>query len=112
MSEERESIKVLLEAVELQRKKSADYQSAASSVKQADYYPSGARTIYEVVWGKMLRMKSLMESGADPNFESLEDSAIDSINYLSFFVAWLRGAVPGQLPDRDIFNREKTHESE
>lgn len=104
---DRESVRVLQEAIGVQRKKSNDYQNPMSTVVQADFYPSGILTIYEIMWGKMLRMKSLMESGADPNFESLEDSAIDLINYSSFYVSWLRGKVPGQDPSRDAFNKPK-----
>jgi hypothetical protein len=46
-----------------------------------------------------------MNSGGKVNFESIEDSALDLINYASFIVAYVRGEVPGQKPDRDIFNR-------
>jgi hypothetical protein len=42
----------------------------------------------------------------NPNFESLEDSAKDLINYASFFVAYLRGKVEGQRDDRDFLNRK------
>ena len=37
--EQTESIKVLLEALDIQRKKSTDYQNPNSSIHQADYYP-------------------------------------------------------------------------
>ena len=37
----KESIKVLQDAVELQRRKANDYQNPHSSIKQADYYPRG-----------------------------------------------------------------------
>jgi hypothetical protein len=61
--------------------------------------------------GKMLRMQSVMEAmqndpNYNPNFESLEDSAKDLINYASFFVAYLRGKVEGQRNDRDFLNRK------
>jgi len=102
-----ESVKVLNECVELQRKKSKDYQSAASSVRQADYYPSGCRTIWDIMHGKMLRLKSLMEADAEPNFEGIEDSAKDLINYASFFVSYARGRMEGQDPDRDHMNRRR-----
>lgn len=105
--EERESIRVLMESVDLQRKKSADYQNPNSAVKQADYYPSGIRTIHEIIHGKLLRATSLLESGETPNFESLEDTYKDMINYCSFAVAWMRKGVPGQDPNRDIFNRQE-----
>ena len=45
------------------------------------------------------------ESGKDPNFESLEDSAKDLINYASFFVTYLRKEFDGQDKTKDIFNK-------
>lgn len=108
---DRESVKVLQECIDLQRKKSNDYQNPNSKIKQADYYPSGCLTILEIMHAKMLRMRSVMEAMQnDPtykqNFESLEDSAKDLINYASFFVAYSRGKVEGQEPDRDFLNRK------
>lgn len=104
-----ESVKVLHECAELQLKKSRDYQNPNSTVLQADYYNNGVTTIFDTMHGKMLRMKSVMEAmqGEDyaPNFESLEDSAKDLINYASFFVSYCRGTIPGQQSGRDIFNR-------
>jgi hypothetical protein len=65
---------------------------------------------------KMLRIKSVMEASQsaeyNPNFESLEDSAKDLINYASFFVAYCRGEIPGQLLDHSIFNRKNQFEVE
>lgn len=108
-----ESVKVLHECAELQLKKSRDYQNPNSTVLQADYYNNGVTTIFDTMHGKMLRMKSVMEAmqGEDyaPNFESLEDSAKDLINYASFFVSYCRGTIPGQQAGRDIFNRPKTN---
>jgi hypothetical protein len=40
-----------------------------------------------------------------PNFESIEDSGKDLINYSSFLVAYMRGKVDGQEADRDFLNR-------
>lgn len=109
---EPESVNVLKECIELQLKKSRDYQNPNSSVKQADYYPSGVLTIQEIMHAKMLRLRSVMEATlSDPNysqnFESLEDSAKDLINYASFFVAYSRGKINGQDPNKDAFNRLK-----
>jgi hypothetical protein len=41
----------------------------------------------------------------NPNFESLEDSAKDLINYSSFAVSFIRGGIDGQDPKRDFLNR-------
>lgn len=108
----KESIKVLEECAELQLKKSNDYQNPNSNIVQADYYPRGVATILDTVYGKILRMYSVLEAmehdkDYNPNFESLEDSAKDLINYSSFIVAYIRGEVEGQSNDRDFLNRKK-----
>jgi hypothetical protein len=103
------SIDVLKECEALQRKKSADYQAVNSSVRQIDYYPRGIDTILDIILAKYLRMRSIADKSRDsaisPNNESLEDSAMDMINYASFLVAYLRKQMPGQTNDRDAFNR-------
>lgn len=104
----RPSANILLEAAELQERKGRDYQNPLSRVRQADHYPRGVYTILDTVNGKILRMYSVletMEAGGNINFESVEDSAIDAINYLSFIVAYMRGQIDGQDPEKDIFNR-------
>lgn len=107
ITKQRYSVKVLEDCIQLQNKKSQDYQNSVSSVKQADYYPHGITTIYDIMWAKMLRIKSVMDvmkSGGKQNFESLGDSAMDLINYSSFFVAYLEGNVDGQKSDNNCFN--------
>ena len=104
------SLKVLQRAAEIQTKKSSDYQNPNSRIKQADYYVRGCSTILDTMHAKVLRMQSVMEAmEKDPdygiNFESLEDSCIDLINYASFFAAYLAGEMEGQKPDRDFLNR-------
>lgn len=112
MNSDKESVRVLQECIDLQLKKSRDYQNPNSSIKQADYYPNGCMTLLDTIQAKVLRMRSVMEAmvndpNYNPNFESLEDSAKDLINYASFFVAYSRGQVDGQKPDRDFLNRKK-----
>jgi hypothetical protein len=107
---ERHSVQVLRECIDLQNKKANDYQNPNSAIKQADYYPSGCLTILEIIHAKVLRMRSVMEAmqhdpNYQPNFESLEDSAKDLINYASFYVAYSRGQVDGQDQYRDFLNR-------
>ena len=103
------SVDVLQECVDLQLKKSRAYQNPNSTVQQADYYPNGITTIHDIMHAKMLRMKSVMEAmqsdDYDPNFESLEDSAKDLINYSSSFVSYCRQGITGQDSTKDVFNR-------
>lgn len=113
----KESLKVLEECADLQLKKSNDYQNPNSNIQQADYYPRGIASLLDIVHAKTLRMYSVLEAmendpNYEPNFESLEDSAKDLINYGSFIAAYIRGGIDGQSPDRDFLNRKKTDVSE
>jgi Nucleotide modification associated domain 1 len=105
---QKESVKVLNECIDLQLKKSQDYQNPNSNVVQAMHYRRGVDSIHDIMQGKMYRAQSLLESrrGDAANFESLEDTYKDLINYASFAVAWLRGGIEGQTPDRDMFNNK------
>ena len=102
----KESVKVLQECAELQTKKSADYQSDESSITQSMHYRRGVDTIHDIILGKVIRATSLLESGNNPNFESLEDTYKDMINYCSFAVSYMRGKMEGQEKDRDMFNKK------
>lgn len=109
MTTERESVKVLSECIDLQIKKSQDYQNPNSNIVQAMHYRRGVSTIHDMIHQKLLRAQSLLEAAeasgeVSANFESLEDTYKDMINYCSFAVAYLRGKLPGQSVDRDIFN--------
>ena len=109
----KESVKVLQECAELQVKKGNDYQNPHSRIKQADYYPQGVATLLDIVHAKMLRMRSVIDAmqsdpNYNPNFESLEDSAKDMINYCSFIVEYSRGKMQGQDENNDFLNRPKT----
>jgi hypothetical protein len=104
---QKESILVLQECAELQSKKSEDYQNPNSNVKQADHYRRGVDSIHDTMHGKMLRAQSLLESGDAANFESLEDTYKDLINYASFAVSYIRGKMEGQNPELDYLNNPK-----
>tara|TARA_Y100001972_G_scaffold31398_2_gene38631 strand:+ start:64 stop:429 length:366 start_codon:yes stop_codon:yes gene_type:complete len=105
----KESLKVLKECAEMQTKKSQDYQSQESTVLQAMHYRRGIDTIHDILIGKLQRATSIIESGNEPNYESLEDTYKDMVNYASFAVSYMRGKMEGQDPDRDMFNKPKTN---
>jgi len=109
---QKESISVLAECAELQTKKSNDYQNAESRIVQADYYPRGVATILDIIHAKKLRAQSVIEAmekdpSYEPNFESLEDSFRDMINYATFAVSWIRGKMEGQEEGADFLNRKQ-----
>jgi hypothetical protein len=98
---------VLESAIKLQLAKGADYQSNKSKVKQADYYLRGVDTIYDTMWGKLLRIRSVLDSiknGNGQNFESVQDSCIDLINYAAFMSAYIDHDIEGQDQYKNIFN--------
>jgi len=108
----KESIKVLDECKEIQLKKAQDYQNPHSNIKQADYYPNGCASILDMMHTKMLRLRSVIEAlqndpGYVENFESIEDSAKDLINYASFFVEYYRGKMEGQDTNKNFLNKKK-----
>lgn len=103
----KESVEVLKECIELQNKKSDDYQNKDSNVTQAMHYRRGVDSIHDIIQGKCYRAQSILESQGDPNFESLEDTYKDMINYCSFAVSYMRGKMDGQNPDRDMYNKPK-----
>lgn len=109
----KESVKVLHECAELQERKSRDYQNPLSNIRQSDYYPRGFSSILDIIHAKTLRLRSVTEAMENdpnykPNFESLEDSCKDLINYSSFAVAYLRGKIDGQNTSNDFLNRKIT----
>ena len=111
MAQERESVNVLRECIDLQIRKSQDYQNPNSNIVQAMHYRRGVSTIHDMINQKLLRAQSLlepMENGEvrDPNFESLEDTYKDLINYASFALSYIRGQMEGQDPTRDMLNRK------
>jgi len=100
------SVEALTYCQEVMEKKAQDY-TGKSSVTQADYYPRGVQSIYDIMWAKMLRIKSVMEqmeTRDSTNFESVQDSCVDLINYTTFFIAYMDGEVPGQNSDKNMFN--------
>ena len=110
-SPQRESVNVLQECIDLQIRKSQDYQNEKSNIVQSMHYRRGVSTIHDMISQKLLRAQSLLEAAEETgavsaNFESLEDTYKDLINYASFAVSYLRGKMEGQSPDRDMFNKK------
>ena len=99
---------VLYECAELMAKKGA----ANNRLPQADYYAPleslygehdrGESAIFTMMWQKMIRIRSLLaERNGSNEFEGVEDSARDLINYTSFLIEFMEGKMNGQLPKQD-----------
>lgn len=80
ISKYREAIE---KAVAIQQKKNETYNGNSVSYKD---YTSINNFYFAQMWNKILRIKSITQ-GSDVNFESLEDSLVDLINYTAFFYA-------------------------
>ena len=55
---DKESVKVLQECIDLQLKKSQDYQNPNSNVTQAMHYRRGVDSIHDIMQGKLYRARS------------------------------------------------------
>lgn len=89
---DRRAIEVLEECADLMRAKGKAY----NRVPQAEYYPHGVLSIWTMMHQKMTRMKSLMDHDGDNQYESMEDSARDLINYTAFLIEFMEGKMDGQ----------------
>ena len=89
---DRLAISVLNECADLMRAKGKAY----NRIPQAEYYPNGEHDIFVMMWQKVKRIQSLLSEEGDNNFESIDDSCRDLINYTAFMVEFLNGEMDGQ----------------
>jgi len=78
----------LRKAIVLKKKKSHDYNSGG--INKFDYNLHGSITCLDDIWKKVLRLRSLIDSGKEPSNETIEDTLIDIINYSADFYAYLQ----------------------
>jgi hypothetical protein len=71
-------------AAKIRLSKKNDYGSIA------DYFPFGSRSYVHEIHKKTKRLVNLVETGADPNYESIEDNLLDLINYASYYYEFLK----------------------
>ena len=77
---------ILKDAAELKERKSKDYQGGRWT--EEDYFPFGHQSFCHMIHTKYMRMMSVVEQ-EETNFESLEDTLIDLINYSAMYAAWI-----------------------
>ena len=90
------AIDIMKEAIALKERKSLDYQG--SQWTEADYFPFEDESYMHMIHTKYLRMRNIMHS-EEVNFESLEDTLIDMINYAAMYAAFLKDR-PTKQPDK------------
>ena len=86
------AIQILKDAANLKEQKSKDYQGG--NWTEEDYFPFGDQSYMHMIHTKYLRMRNIMEVD-QPNFESLEDTLIDMINYCAMYAAYLENKKDG-----------------
>ena len=77
---------ILKDAADLKERKSKDYQGGRWT--EEDYFPFGHQSFCHMIHTKYMRMMSVVEQETT-NFESLEDTLIDMINYAAMYAAWI-----------------------
>lgn len=78
---------LLNRCLEVIKKKNSDYANDKDPFANFSYSSEIAgvekyQAILQLIGMKLSRIKELMSSGKEPNFESIEDSILDAINYL------------------------------
>ncbi len=79
---------LLIEAAELKKKKSQDYQG--STWKEVDYFPYKEKSYAHMLHTKYLRMRNIIEGNQKTNFEALDDTLMDMAVYACMFAAYLK----------------------
>ncbi len=83
------AIQILKDAALLKEAKSKDYQGG--QFDEESYFPFGYESYMTMILTKITRIRSVAEreDKSDINFESMEDSLLDLINYASMMCAWV-----------------------
>ena len=87
----------IAKAVLLCVKKSLDYnpeQTDIHTIDRTSYFPFGTPSYAQMISTKSQRFVALTHkllANQDTNFEGLDDTALDIINYAGFYLAWVEG---------------------
>lgn len=91
---------ILLQAAELKRKKSEDYQGG--TWQEIDYFPFKEKSFIHMIHTKYLRMRNVCEGTQKTNFEALEDTLIDMAVYACMFAAYIKNNKGVKMEDVDF----------
>jgi hypothetical protein len=82
-------LKLIGPAMELVAKKAQDYGDDAKEVGLHTYFPYGMPSYVQMMHTKTLRLVAITKSGRMPNYETVNDTLIDLINYAVFALDYL-----------------------
>jgi hypothetical protein len=87
--------RALAQAGMLAERKSRDYNGSETPGAARDkYFPLGLASYAQMIHTKSQRLLAFADTNAEPNFESVRDTALDLINYASFLADWLEREGP------------------
>ena len=81
-----EYLKLLEPAIVMVAKKGQDYNNA---IQLHEYFPFADASYQQMIHLKTFRMRSSLNKGSAPNYDSIKDSVYDLINYAVFYLAYL-----------------------
>jgi hypothetical protein len=73
-------------AIKLIDRKGQDYNN---TIGLHEYFPFRDISYQQMLHMKVLRMRSLLDKGSTPNFDSMLDSVYDLVNYAVFYLDYL-----------------------
>lgn len=82
-------------AIVMVAKKGEDYNQGEADLGK--YFPFGDYSYIQMIHMKALRLVSLafLEVGTKPNYEGIEDTLYDLLNYAVFYLQYLKGSKDG-----------------
>lgn len=67
----------------------AKHQDYNKAVELSAYFPFQDKSYIQMLHVKAMRLVSLASTNQEPNFESVQDTVIDMINYAVFYLDYL-----------------------
>jgi len=73
-------------AITLVEHKGDDYNN---TIRLEEYFPFGDASYQQMIHMKVLRMRSVLNKGSAPNYDSVLDSLYDLMNYAVFYIDYI-----------------------
>lgn len=89
------------EASRLLVRKAHDYNRDNPDLSKRNYHPFGHLSYLQMLHTKLERLKSVAGQ-EETNFESARDSALDLINYATFYAAWLEEEEAAKITGHEV----------
>jgi hypothetical protein len=80
-------LELIVPAIEMVVKKGEDYNQGEAKLEQ--YFPFGDYSYIQMIHLKALRLVSLIGKTEKPNYEGIEDTLYDLLNYVIFYLDYL-----------------------